>query len=74
MLLLVEDKLKGLKYNIDFGGRGEVQRGRDRDVYYVKRVPFKGSASTPLSVIVVTLIDIFCIPAKIFTILPSKLL
>ena len=26
MLFVVEEKLKGLKFNIDFGGRGEVQR------------------------------------------------
>ena len=41
MLFEVKERLEGLKYNIDFGGRGVgVHRERGRYVHYAKRGHF----------------------------------
>lgn len=40
MLFVVEERLKGFKYNIGLGGGGGSTKGGDRYVHYAKKGPF----------------------------------
>ena len=52
-LFVVKERLKSLKYNIDFWGEGVgVDRGRGRLCLLLKKGPFHRNVSTLLSLIV----------------------
>ena len=52
MLFLVEERLDGMKYNIDFGGRGGGTQGKGIGMPTMKNGPIYKSVSKLLSLIV----------------------
>ena len=52
MLSEVKERLEGPKYNNDFGGKGLGRQGKGIGMSTMQKVPFYGSVSTLLSLVV----------------------
>ena len=61
MLFVEKEELEGVKYNIDFGVRGESTLGREQLFPRCKKGPFYRSVSTLWSLIVACMVLMFSV-------------
>ena len=69
MLFVEKERLKGLKQNIGFGGRGGGTQGEGIGMFTVQKGPFYRSVSTRLSLIIAMITVHFNYPKRRFDIL-----